>query len=222
MRCCWPTASRPALSADLAFRRYSASASPHFDDFVCFFERGVPPSWQRLWRHNRCVNRRGAERAFCDRRKRDLRQFDLRHVAPRQWFFRRCSLACSGRASARVCARLGGCRGQLAHTARSAARCIYPRGSQSVRKQKQQRRFRAVKRAIAERTTPAFYAKRLTASARPLDTFAANVPGLEVGFVLRARAPARRRRCRSSERASAAHLRPLFARSMSSALARCR
>ena len=123
------------------------------------------------------MNRRGAERAFCDRRKRDLRQFDLRHVAPRQWFFRRCSLACSGRASARVCARLGGCRGQLAHTARSAARCIYPRGSQSVRKQKQQRRFRAVKRAIAERTTPAFYAKRLTASARPLDTFAANVSG---------------------------------------------
>ena len=113
VRCCWPTASRPALSADLAFRRYSASASPHFDDFVCFFERGVPPSWQRLWKHSRCVNRRGAERAFCDRRKRDLRQFDLRHVAPRQWFFRRCSLACSGRASARVCARLGGCRGQL-------------------------------------------------------------------------------------------------------------
>ena len=124
-RCCWPTASRPALSADLAFRRYSASASPHFDDFVCFFERGVPPSCGGLWRHNRCVNRRGAERAFCDRRKRDLRQFDLRHVAPRQWFFRRCSLACSGRASARVCARLGGCCGQLAHTARSAARCIY-------------------------------------------------------------------------------------------------
>ena len=143
-------------------------------------------------------------------------------VAARQWFFRRCSLACSGRASARVYARLGGCCGQLAHTARSAARCIYLRGSQSARKQKQQRRFRAVKRAIAERTTPAFYAKRLTASARPLDTFAANASGLEVGFVLRARAPARRRRCRSSERASAAHLRPLFARSMSSALARCR